>query len=324
MRLHCTIQHQREAEIHYQLETATALGYPLLIREGLLLTVSHLTPTGGSAFDFEIDNPPVHFGFIMAGRNSCTYKTGTFRHQQHVIEQGSNTILCLPKTRGNVECDPVHGVSVLSILVTPDFLRTYLQDDMEAVPVQLRHILEGKPEQMLWRGRPRPFKTTLLQRILACPDTGPARALFLESAVLELIGHQLHEYCAGSEVPTPEVTLRGDERDRLRMARQRLVHDLENPPSLGQLARDVGLSEKKLKYGFRVVFGSPVYAYFRDYRLDRARSLLQDDHLSVSEAAYAVGYLNLSHFSRAFRLRYGVNPSEFCRRSTIVVQPRQG
>lgn len=181
---------------------------------------------------------------------------------------------------------------------------------MEDAPEQLRGILEGRPEQLPWRGRPSPGKASLARRVLHGLGPGAVRRLLLESMVLDLVARQLGECGSdGRRLPPLRIT-RGDV-ERLHEARRLLLQDLENPPTLAVLARSAGLSDKKLKYGFRQVFGVPVYEYFRSHRLELARELLEDGRLSVSEVAYRVGYLNLSHFSHAFRSRYGANPRDY-------------
>lgn len=80
--------------------------------------------------------------------------------------------------------------------------------------------------------------------------------------------------------------------------------------SIAQLSRSVHLNEFKLKRGFRERFGTTVFGFLRQQRMERARALLQDGNRSVIEVANAVGYSNPSHFARAFKEAFGLNPSE--------------
>lgn len=99
-----------------------------------------------------------------------------------------------------------------------------------------------------------------------------------------------------------------------------LVSRMEHPMTIEQLAKHVQLSEWKLKHGFNELFGTTLYAYLRDYRLEQALTMMERELLSVSEAAYAVGYSNLSHFAEAFRKKYGMNPSDY--RNSAVMERR--
>nr|WP_239057730.1 AraC family transcriptional regulator [Pseudodesulfovibrio sp. JC047] len=107
---------------------------------------------------------------------------------------------------------------------------------------------------------------------------------------------------------------------RIHHASHYLVQDLENPPSLVQLATFAGLNEKKLKLGFRQIFGTSVFGFFREHRLQKAHTILREGNRNVTETAYAVGFQSLSHFSRAFKKRFGILPKHFLsnqRRLTI-------
>lgn len=96
----------------------------------------------------------------------------------------------------------------------------------------------------------------------------------------------------------------------IRAAEHLLTGSFENPPTICELSRMVGLNEYKLKNGFREMYGKTIYEYIRELRMKNAKNLLEDDDLSISQIAYKVGYINTSHFARAFRKEYGLNPSD--------------
>lgn len=312
MRLYCGV---RNAGVDYRPEVGGPHWQVMSaeVRPGLLCVASRLDGAQASRFDFEIMNPPVHFGGIISGSNRCSYANGRLRGQEVLRKRGDNGIVCLPSTSGRVECAPGEDACVVSLLASPIMLRDYLDDGQNWMPPVLRRVLEGRPEQVLWRGRRTARKTSLLCALLETLRRPPAWRLMQESMALELLFLQLEECLAEQDRPSgPPRISKGDE-ERLREARRMLLSDLENPPSLSRLAQAVGLSEKKLKAGYPQLFGETVYASFRAHRLERARQLIEEDRLSVSEVAYSVGYLNLSHFSEAFRRRHGMNPSDLLR-----------
>jgi AraC family transcriptional regulator, transcriptional activator of the genes for pyochelin and ferripyochelin receptors len=109
----------------------------------------------------------------------------------------------------------------------------------------------------------------------------------------------------------PEIICSSD-LDRLYQAREILLQDLENPPSLLDLAKQVGLNDYKLKAGFRRVFGTTVFGYLHEQRMTQAHDLLTSSDLPVTEIANQVGYTSLSAFSTAFKKFFGIRPSS-CR-----------
>lgn len=99
----------------------------------------------------------------------------------------------------------------------------------------------------------------------------------------------------------------------IRKAKEILDHNLAASVSLSELSKLVCLNEYKLKKGFKEMFGQSVHAYVIDQRLEKARLLFEEQGLSVSDAAFQVGYGNLSFFTLSFRKKFGVNPGDYLR-----------
>lgn len=134
--------------------------------------------------------------------------------------------------------------------------------------------------------------------------------MYLEGKALELIALQLHALSNGDEVANT-LKLSVSDRDRVRQARQVLLANMQHPPILSSLARQVGVNSTKLKYGFKQLFGTTAFELLRRERLNRARSLLQDSNARVTEVSYDVGYTSLSHFAAAFKKEFGVSPHRY-------------
>ena len=101
------------------------------------------------------------------------------------------------------------------------------------------------------------------------------------------------------------------EQEALIRARAILTENFIDPPTISKLSRMTAVNEYKLKTGFREMFGKTVYEYIRGIRMENARHMLENPDLSIGEISGRVGYVNTSHFARAFRREYGVNPRDF-------------
>lgn len=145
----------------------------------------------------------------------------------------------------------------------------------------------------------------LSQSLLRTPFEGRVGKLFMQSKVLELLAYQFQHL---GERPAPK-TLSAIELTRIRMSRDMLLANLRDPPDLEALARAVGLSSKKLNRGFRDLYGTTVFAYLHDARLDAARAALEaGTPLPLKQLAWELGYGQVSNFVTAFRRRFGVTP----------------
>ncbi len=92
--------------------------------------------------------------------------------------------------------------------------------------------------------------------------------------------------------------------------RDRLADELLAPPSLADLAAGLGLSRYQLLRAFRTTMGVPPYAWLAQYRVTRARALL-DAGVRPAEAAALVGFADQAHLTRWFRRVLGVTPAAY-------------
>jgi AraC-like DNA-binding protein len=97
-------------------------------------------------------------------------------------------------------------------------------------------------------------------------------------------------------------------RDRITQAVEILKRDLLNPPTLQQIAKQVGCSPFYLSRMFSKERGQTIPQFVRQLRLESAAELLRSGTHNVTEAAFAVGYSSLSHFSQAFHQQFGCCP----------------
>ncbi|MBO7742845.1 helix-turn-helix domain-containing protein [Paenibacillus sp. MWE-103] len=81
--------------------------------------------------------------------------------------------------------------------------------------------------------------------------------------------------------------------------------------SAGQLAAAVGVSPRHLSQLFKQHTGHSLKAYMTRFRLERARFLLSETSMNITEVAAALGYSDIYHFSKAFKQHYGAPPSRY-------------
>ena len=90
-----------------------------------------------------------------------------------------------------------------------------------------------------------------------------------------------------------------------------LVENMENRFSIEELSGKFHINQTTLKTTFKTVFGKPIAAYMREYRMKRARELLVHSDQSVAQIAQTVGYENQSKFTQAFKEETGMLPREY-------------
>lgn len=222
-----------------------------------------------------------------------------------------STVSYFPDLVGYIECLPHQSILQVEISIDPSVLATLVADQVDELDPELQSLLKGKSSPPFSRlqsmGQAIAQATT---QVLNCPYRGLTRRLYLESRALELIALQLQPqtpYKQRSAVGG-QPHLRKDDIDRIHQAKDLLTTYLDNPPSLLELAKQVGLNDYKLKQGFRQVFGTTAFGYLHHYRLEQARALLEAGNLTVTEVAQAVGYASVTSFSAAFKKKFGLQP----------------
>lgn len=186
----------------------------------------------------------------------------------------------------------------------------HLRDTLAMEPAELAALLRAPGGRQPYADanlRVAPAMQALGNQMLACPVQGALKRMYLSGKALELTALAFGALQpAACQAPGHGLS-RGDV-ERLHHARDLVAANLQDPPSLPELARRAGVNVNKLTTGFRKLFGMSVYAYVRERRMEQAHALLAAGALSVSEAAYACGYTD-SHFTKAFQRRYGLLPS---------------
>ncbi|WP_088340343.1 helix-turn-helix transcriptional regulator [Robiginitalea sediminis] len=134
---------------------------------------------------------------------------------------------------------------------------------------------------------------------------GKAKMMFFRSQITALLSHFFWQLSTreSEAIKTPE-------REKLYQAKEILAQNLDAPPSLAELARQIGLNTFKLKKEFKEYFGVPVFKYLQNERMTTAHDLIRTQKATVQEAAWHVGYDSLSSFSNAFQKKFGFRPSE--------------
>ncbi len=185
-------------------------------------------------------------------------------------------------------------------------------------PGSLRRFLEG--------GAAEPFFTALtltpqMRRIVVdittSPCTGALRHTLLRAMAVELICLTVHAMGRTSGQAAGESGLKPSDVKRLYEARDILEADLANPPSVPELAAEVGINRTKLRAGFKQLFGTTIFEFCKEQRLDKAWTLLEIDGMSIGQVAEATGYEYDANFSTAFKKHFGILPKDVRKASKV-------
>ncbi|RZT99203.1 response regulator receiver domain-containing protein [Advenella incenata] len=90
-----------------------------------------------------------------------------------------------------------------------------------------------------------------------------------------------------------------------------LSEHLNDPPTLDQLASELGVHKKKLARVFQAHMHETIYDYLSRLRLDYSQVLLRETQLSITDIAEEIGFTSLSAFTSSFSKQYGMPPTAY-------------
>ncbi|AFS77456.1 AraC family transcriptional regulator [Gottschalkia acidurici 9a] len=133
--------------------------------------------------------------------------------------------------------------------------------------------------------------------------------LLCQSKLMEIISKSLN-YGINKR---KEINLSKSDIEEIYKAKDILNNNIDEPPSIEELASLCSTNTYKLKKGFKELFNNTPYGYLRETRMHKGKYLLENTDMTISEIASSVGYTNPSKFSEAFKIKYNITPSE-CRK----------
>ncbi|UQZ82248.1 Regulatory protein PchR [Paenibacillus konkukensis] len=148
--------------------------------------------------------------------------------------------------------------------------------------------------------------------MIHCTYKGAMKRLYLESKALEWIALFGEADCGDSS--SGGIVLKKEDLEKLKQVELLVERHYEQPPTIRELARQVGMNEFKLKKAFREWSGMTIFELVRQKRMEKALWYLEVEQLNIGETAVSVGYSNASNFTANFRKHYGCNPSDYLQR----------
>ena len=109
-------------------------------------------------------------------------------------------------------------------------------------------------------------------------------------------------------------------RRLLQRVLDRMKADLAADLDLCTLAAESGYSRSHFLRTFRAVMGCSPHQWLTRLRVERAKTILRENSISLIDIALDCGFSSHAHFSNRFRQLVGVTPSEFRRTHTLIVQ----
>ena len=252
----------------------------------------------------EIDSDYIQFHFCIKGSSQFVFNEG--RYRLNILEE--NSLLLYNPQRDlpiNLEINP-HSWMVSVLISIKKFHGLFSQE-----ADYITFLSEDNKDKKYYKdGVISPSMAIVLNQLINYNLNQSIKPLYFKGKAYELLSLYFNR---SEDADIEQCPFLVDETNviKIRKAKDIIVSRMSEPPSLQELADEIELSLKKLKEGFKQIYGDSVFSFLFDYKMEVARKLLEAGDDNVNEVGHKVGYSTSSHFIAAFKKKYGTTPKKY-------------
>ncbi|MGJ8737110.1 helix-turn-helix transcriptional regulator [Zobellia laminariae] len=252
----------------------------------------------------DIDSSYIQFHFCLKGQAKFIFNEG--RYNLEVSEENSlllyNTQIDLPM---NLELEP--NSWLVSVVMTIRKFHSLFSREADYIPFLSS---DNKDKKYYAQEGVNPGIAVVLSQMMNYNLHPSIKELYIKGKVYELISLYFNK-SDDADVEQCPFLVDEDNVRRIRKAKEIIISRMAEPPTLTELSEEIGLSLKKLKEGFKQIYGDSVFSFLFDYKMEYARKMLETGKHNVNEVGLRVGYSTASHFISAFKKKYGTTPKKY-------------
>ncbi|TDQ29891.1 helix-turn-helix domain-containing protein [Tenacibaculum caenipelagi] len=255
-------------------------------------------------FKRDIGNSYIQLHYCVKG--NCKFHFNNNTYTFNVLDKHS-IFLYNPQQNLPINLEILPKTSLVSVLISIEKFHALFSKEASYIPFLSE---DNKNKKYYDNAEINPNVLMVLQQILTAQSQSSMRDLYVKGKTYELLS--LH-FDSGENTTEEYCPFLVDDREvlKIRKAKDIIISRMSEPPSLQDLSNEVGLNLKKLKEGFKQIYGDTVYSFLFDYKMDYARKLLESNQYNVNEVGLQVGYSTSSHFIAAFKKKFGTTPKQY-------------
>lgn len=255
-------------------------------------------------FERAINSTFIQIHFCLRGNTKFLFNNGSYSFD---VLDGRCILLYNPQRTLPIHLENQPKTTLISLLISIEKFHSLFSKESGYIPF----LSDENSNRKYYDDTDiKPTVSIVLQQIINSNINSSIRQLYVKGKVYELLSlhFQKDENVEGEYCP---FLVDEDNVLKIRKAKEIIIDRMAEPPSLQELANEIGLNIKKLKEGFKQIYGDTVYSFLFDYKMEHARRLLESNQFNVNEVGTQVGYSTASHFIAAFKKKFGTTPKKY-------------
>ncbi len=246
----------------------------------------------------------IQFHFCLKGESSFLFNNGTYILD---IKEEMSLLLYNPQRDLPINLQIKPKSWIVSVLISIKKFHGLFSQEADYISFLNN---ENKDTKYYKDGNISPSMSICLNQIINYNLNDIIKPLYFKAKAYELLSLYFNR---SEDADIEQCPFLADENNvtKIKRAKSIIISKMTEPPTLQELSEEINLSLKKLKEGFKQIYGDTVYGFLFDYKMEVARKLLETGKLNVNEIALKVGYSTGSHFITAFKKKYGTTPKKY-------------
>lgn len=281
------------------------------VQPGMLLRVIKTPPDIEINLNFDVSKVPFSFECWLQGNIDYHYTGENGITGKDSCSEGNIIFGSAGKEKGFAQKKRGTAIEIVQLMMDPSVLHMTIQENLKGFENKFDWDKYKGGAENRFVSTPMPSSVlSIAKSISECSISQPMRNFALANKAQELFYTIIMELLIAKPKKTTSC-IQPEDIDKFDNIKNYIEENLSETLSHSKLARCAGINEFKLKTGFKELYGTTVYGYIIKKRMEKAKSLLESGSYSVSDAAWHLGYTNVSHFISSFKKHHNITPGKF-------------
>ena len=274
------------------------------VDEGIILLKQSNDTDVELNFNYNISKDYIQFHFCLKGFSKFLFNKGSYVFN---VKNENSILLYNPDKELPIDLLLNSKSQVLSILISIKKFHGLFSNEADQISFLNNDNIGNKLYKEKNIG---PMIAIILNQMYQQSMDLTMYKLYLRGKVFELMSLY---FSKDKEMDIEQCPFLADDNNikKIKLAKEIIISRMIEPPTLVELSKEVDISLKKLKQGFKQVYGSSVFSFLLDYKMQVSKRLLSSGNYNVNEVALKVGYSTATHFINAFKKKFGTTPKKY-------------